>query len=436
MHLQERRRTRLFMRVDDYGRYVSCLVFLPRDRYTTSVRQRMEEILRAAFHAATVDYSARVSESVLARLHFVVRLAAGAQLPDVDRDDLERKLVEATRSWDEDLGDALRGDPGEEEAARLLRVWGRGFPEAYKEDFPARVAVADLRRIEALDAGSVAPLLMNLYAPAGAAAGERRFKLYRRSPLSLTDVLPYLGDLGAEVVDERPYEIRRADGESVWVYDFGLRYTARGQHPERLRELFSDAFAAAWSGRAESGGFARLVLQGELKWRQVVVLRAYAKYLRQTGTTFSQDYIERALRANVELARLLVRLFEARFDPDVTLDADSRRELTDALLEEIRAALDAVVSLDHDRILRSFLTLVQATVRTNAFHRGDAGIKNPTLSLKLDPGAVPARPQPRPLHEIFVYSPLVEGVHLRFGDVARGGLRWSDRQGGFPTGVR
>jgi glutamate dehydrogenase len=435
MHLQERRRTRLFMRVDDYGRYVSCLVFLPRDRYTTSVRLRMEEILRAAFHATTVDYSARVSESVLARLHFVVRLAAGAQLPDVDRDDLERRLVEATRSWDEDLADALRADLGEEEASRLLREWGRGFPEAYKEDFPARVAVADLRRIEALDGGSLPPLGMNLYEPVGAAEDERRFKLYRRAPLSLTDVLPYLGDLGAAVVDERPYEIRRGDDESAWVYDFGLRYTARGQHPERLRELFSDAFAAAWSGRAESDGFARLVLQGELNWRQVVVLRAYAKYLRQTGTTFSQDYIERALRANVELARLLVRLFEARFDPDVTLDADSRRELTDALLEEIRAALDAVVSLDHDRILRSFLTLVQATVRTNAFQRGEDGGAKPYLSFKLDPRAVPELPQPRPLHEIFVYSPRVEGVHLRFGDVARGGLRWSDRQEDFRTEV-
>ncbi len=158
MHLQERRRTRLFMRVDDYGRYVSCLVFLPRDRYTTSVRLRMEEILRATFHATTVDYSTRVSESVLARLHFVVRLPAGAHLPDVDRDDLERRLVEATRTWDEDLADALRSDTGEEEAARLLRVWGRGFPEAYKEDFPARVAVADLRRIEALEAGGAPSL--------------------------------------------------------------------------------------------------------------------------------------------------------------------------------------------------------------------------------------------------------------------------------------
>jgi glutamate dehydrogenase len=440
MHLQERRRTRLFMRVDDYGRYVSCLVFLPRDRYTTSVRLRMEAILREAFDAGTVDYSARVSESVLARLHFVVRLPAGARLPEVDRDELEAQLVEATRSWDEDLGDALRAELGEEEAARLQRAWGHGFPEAYKEDFPARVAVADLRRVEDLAASDVLGLGMNLYEPVGAAEGERRFKLYRLAPLSLTDVLPYLSNLGAEVVDERPYELHRADGTRAWIYDFGLRYTARGEHPERMRELFSEAFAAAWSRRAESDGFDRLVLLGELGWRQVVVLRAYAKYLRQVGSTFSQDYIERSLRANVEIARLLVRLFEARFDPDVTGAGPGeagagRQELSDALVEEIRTALDAVASLDHDRILRSFLTLVQATVRTNAFQRDDDGGPKPYLSFKLDPRAVPDLPQPRPLHEIFVYSPRVEGVHLRFGDVARGGLRWSDRQEDFRTEV-
>ncbi len=368
----------------------------------------------------------------------------------MDRDDLEAELVEATRSWDEDLGDALRSELGEEEAARLLRCWGNGFPEAYKEDFPARVAVADLRRVEDL-AGSAAAsadrsraedLGMNLYEPVGAAEGERRFKLYRLAPLSLTDVLPYLSNLGAEVVDERPYELHRTDGTSVWIYDFGLRYHARGEHPERMRELFSEAFAAAWSRRAESDGFDRLVLLGELSWRQVVVLRAYAKYLRQVGTTFSKDYIERALRANVEIARLLVRLFEARFDPDVTVASTApgdggagRQELTDALLEEIRAALDAVASLDHDRILRSFLTLVKATVRTNAFQRDEAGGPKPYLSFKLDPRGVPDLPQPRPLHEIFVYSPRVEGVHLRFGDVARGGLRWSDRQEDFRTEI-
>src|SRR3954447_2121617 len=229
MHLQERRRTLLFMRVDDYGRYVSCLVFLPRDPYTPSVRRRMEAILRETFEASNVDYSARVSESVLARLHFVVRLASGARLPDVDRDELEARLVEATRSWDEDLADALSSDLGEEEAARLLRSWGRGFPEAYKEDFPGRVAVADLRRLEDLDAAAGpgaslgARLGMNLYEPVGAGPTEPRFKLYRLGPLSLSEVLPSLGNAGVGVVDERPYGLRAAEVARAWIYDFGLR---------------------------------------------------------------------------------------------------------------------------------------------------------------------------------------------------------------------
>jgi glutamate dehydrogenase len=451
MHLQERRRTRLFLRTDEYGRFVSCLVFLPRDRYTTQVRLKMEDILRSAFKGSHVDYSTRVSESVLARLHFIVRVEPGTPLTYVDPDELEARLVEATRSWDEDLGDALRAEVGEEESARLRRVWGRGFPEAYKEDFPARVAVADLRRVETLlpdDAGAgsgrgrtaAEALGMNLYEPVGAAPGERRFKLYRLAPLSLTAVLPYLAHLGVEVVDERPYELARADGLIAHVYDFGLRYPAAAELPERAREQFSEAFAAAWSGQAESDGFDRLVLRAGLTWRQVVVLRAYAKYLRQTRSRFSQEYVEQCLSANVAMARLLVRLFEARMDPD--LPQTGRLELTDALVEEIRAGLDAVASLDHDRILRAFLGLIRATLRTNFFQTEQVpgaapGVTRPKsyVSFKLDPQAVPDLPQPRPAFEIFVYSPRMEGVHLRFGKVARGGLRWSDRREDFRTEI-
>lgn len=434
MHLQERRRTRLFMRADEYGRYVSCLVFLPRDRYTTAVRLRMESILRTAFQGSHVDYTTRVSESVLARLHFVVRVDPGTPLPYVNPDELEARLVDATRSWDEDLLDALQADLGEEEAARLAKVWGRGFPEAYKEDFPPRVAVADLRRVEELDPAADDAIGMNLYEPVGAIAGQRRFKLYRHAPLSLTAVLPYLAHLGVEVVDERPYELVRTGGGTAHIYDFGLRYAATPEQPERARELFSDAFAAAWSGRAESDSLARLVLRGGLNWRQVVVLRAYMKYLRQTGTTFSQHYIEDCLVANVGLSRLLVQLFEVRLDPSRSPQA--RQELGDVLVEQIRAGLDGVASLDHDRILQSFLGLITATQRTNFFSAvPDTNQPRGYVSFKLDPKGVPELPAPRPAFEIFVYSPRVEGVHLRFGKVARGGLRWSDRREDFRTEV-
>jgi len=466
MHLQERRRTRLFMRTDSYGRYVSCLVYLPRDRYTTTVRLRMAAILREAFEGVSVDYTARVSESVLARLHFVVRVAAGGRIPDVDHDELEARLVEAARSWDEDLAEALRAEAGEEEAARLLRTWGHGFPESYKEDYPARVAVADLRRIEELDAADPEAIGMNLYEPVGAGGGVHRFKLYRTAPLTLTQVLPYLSNLGVEVVDEWPHLVRRSDGRCVYVYDFGLRYAPPPDRPDLARDAFCEAFAAAWSGRSESDGFDRLVLLAGLHWRQVVVLRACAKYLRQAGTTFSQEYLEQCLRANVGITRRLVRLFEARFDPHLTaqdapspsgsstsgsspsgpsasgpapapvpLGADGRHELTSRIVADIRGELDRVASLDQDRILRAYLGLILATTRTNAFQRAQDGGPKPYVSFKFDPALVVDLPAPRPAYEIFVYSPRVEGVHLRFGKVARGGLRWSDRREDFRTEI-
>jgi glutamate dehydrogenase len=447
LHLQERRRTRLFLRRDDYGRFMSCLVYLPRDRYTTSMRLRMAELLREAFDGESVDYTTRVSESVLARLHFVVRVPQGAAIPDVDPQALEERLVAATRTWDEDFADSLRADVGEEEAARLIAVYGGGFPEAFKEDFPARVAVADLRHVVAVTEGPADEAdepRMNLYHEPGRPADERRFKFYRRDPLSLTRVLPVFSHLGVEVVDERPYELELADGNQVHVYDFGLRYAGAAtgdgwsrDHAERTRSTFQDAFAAVWSGRAESDGFNGLVLGAGLDWRQVSVLRAYAKYLRQAGLTFSQEYVESCLLANVGIARLLVRLFEARFDPDHLggPDDDARRETCEALAEEITGALDDVASLDHDRILRALLGVVRATLRTSYFQVDAAGRPRSYLAFKLDPHAVPDLPEPRPAFEMWVYSPRVEGVHLRFGAVARGGLRWSDRREDFRTEV-
>jgi glutamate dehydrogenase len=438
LHLQERRRTRLFMRTDPYGRYVSCLVYLPRDRYTTTVRLRMEAILREAFSGVACDYTARVSESVLARLHFVVRVSPGTTVDAVDHDELEAKLIEAARSWDEDLAEALRSEVGEEEAARLQRAWGHGFPEAYKEDYSARIAVNDLRRVEELDPQDPDAIGMTLYEAVASAGEMRRFKLYRLAPLSLSAVLPFLTNLGVEVVDEWPHQLRRSDGALAYIYDFGLLYPGELTAPDRARDAFCEAFAAAWRGQTESDGLDRLVLTAGLNWRQVVVLRAYAKYLRQIGTAFSNDYIEQCLRANVGMTRRLVRLFEVRFDPDLEQD---RHELTGRLVTDVRAELDRVASLDHDRILRAFLGLVLATLRTNHFQVADdapdgevVGGK-PYLSFKFDPKLVPDLPAPRPAYEIFVYSPRVEGVHLRFGKVARGGLRWSDRREDFRTEI-
>jgi len=429
LHLQERRQTRLFLRKDVYGRFMSCLVYLPRDRYTTDVRLEMEQILRDVFHGNSVDYTARVSESVLARLHFVVRVARNETVPDVDEADLEQRLVDATRSWADDFVDALVDQCGEEEATRLLKVYEEAFPEAYKEDFPARTAVADLKQLDALAEHTTA---LNLYLPLGAAPGERRFKIYRAgAPVSLSQVLPVLQRMGVEVVDERPYEIARAGADSLWIYDFGLRYDGPPDSGD-VKPRFQEAFSAAWAGEAESDGFNTLVLRAGLSWRQAMVLRAYAKYLRQAGSTFSQEYLEQCLSAYVPITRLLVRLFEASLDPSVP---GEREELTSALVEEIEGALDSVGSLDQDRILRSYLALIRATLRTNYFQPAADGRPKSYVSFKLDSQRVPDLPAPRPKYEIWVYSPKVEGVHLRFGAVARGGLRWSDRREDFRTEI-
>ncbi|MCN9244740.1 NAD-glutamate dehydrogenase [Streptomyces sp. RY43-2] len=440
LYLQERRRLRLYLRQDEYGRYYSALVYLPRDRYTTAVRLRIIDILKEELGGISVDFTAWNTESILSRLHFVVRVPQGTELPqlsDGDRERIEARLVEAARSWADSFSEALTAELGEERAAELLRRYAGAFTEGYKADHSPRAAVADLVHLEQLTGGEEGKdFALSLYEPVGAGPGERRFKIYRKGEaVSLSAVLPVLNRLGVEVVDERPYELRRVDRTTAWIYDFGLRLpkslTGNGDLGADARERFQDAFAATWTGQAENDGFNALVLGAGLTWRQAMVLRAYAKYLRQAGSTFSQDYMEATLRTNVHTTRLLVSLFEARMAPE---RQRAGVELTDALLEELDAALDQVASLDEDRILRSFLTVIKATLRTNFFQEKQ-GKPHDYVSMKFDPQAIPDLPAPRPAYEIWVYSPRVEGVHLRFGKVARGGLRWSDRREDFRTEI-
>ncbi|MDT0322280.1 NAD-glutamate dehydrogenase [Streptomyces millisiae] len=438
LHLQERRRLRLFLRQEEYGRYYSALVYLPRDRYTTSVRLRLTDILVEELGGSNVDFTAWNTESVLSRLHFVIRVPAGTELPELTDADVERieaRLAEASRSWADGFTDALLAECGEERAAELGRRYASAFPEGYKADFPPRAAVADLQYVVSLEPGRGRDFALSLYEPVDAAPGERRFKIYRiGEPVSLSAVLPVLQCLGVEVVDERPYELRVGDGSTAWIYDFGIRI------PEALaaglgadaRERFQDAFAAAWTGAAENDGFNALVLSAGLTWREAMVLRAYAKYLWQAGARFTQERMEVTLQRNVHTTRLLVNLFEARHAPQ---RQSAGRELTDGLLEELDGALEQVVNLDEDRILRAFLNVIKATLRVNYFQSDQDGKPHGYLSLKLDPKGIPDLPEPRPAFEIWVYSPRVEGVHLRFGKVARGGLRWSDRREDFRTEI-
>lgn len=433
MQARERRAVRLFIRRDTYARYLSVLVYLPRDRYNTNVRHKFVEILteqigKGRIGPDSVEFNVSINESTTARVHFVVHLPKGELIPDdIDTADLERRLVEASRSWQEDFLQAVIAEYGEEVGALLGRRYLDAFPEAYKEDFTPRTAAVDLGRIEGIrgDEGRD----QSLYAEVDAADGEARLKMFRvGEPLSLSGVLPMLASMGVEVVDERPYGLTGLD-RVTHIYDFGLRY---GEAlPDHARELFAASMRAMWDGHTEVDGFNRLVLRAQLTWRQAMLLRAYAKYMKQGNSPFAVDSIEQALVDNVDLAQLLVALFEVRFDPAAEQDRAGREE---ALVDKIRTALDDVVSLDHDRILRSYLTHIRSTLRTNYFQTDD-GVPKPYLSLKLEPSAIPDLPEPRPRFEIFVYSPRVEGVHLRFGAVARGGLRWSDRRDDFRTEI-
>jgi glutamate dehydrogenase len=443
LRLEERRRVRLFLWNERYERFVSALVYVPRDRYNTVTRTRIEAVLRHAFPGSTLDFAVLLSESVLARLHFVIRVPDG-QIPPYDRHELEAKLAEATRSWTDELHGLLISQHGEEAGNRLSARYAEAFPAAYREDQPARSAVYDVQRMEDLAAGATqAQNVMSLYRPLEVPPGFLRLKLFSRErPLPLSEVVPMLEDMGVEVVEERPYEIRPVGLAPVWLHDFGLQYTPRapdGQPVEaevdlgRVRELFQEAFSRILRGEAESDGLNALVLRAELRWREIVLLRACCKYLRQTRMTFSQDYMEEALCGNPAIARQLVELFAARFDP-ARQGPDTALEVK-ALRERVSEAIDQVASLDIDRILRGFLALLEAMTRTNYFQVQTDGSPKPYLSFKLDPERVPYLPLPRPMFEVFVYSPRTEAVHLRGGRVARGGIRWSDRREDFRTEI-
>jgi len=433
LHLQERQKIRLFLRKDAFARFVSCLIYVPRERYNTMLRRRFQDILLSTLGGTEVEFQAQVSESVLARIQFIVRTPHGIP-DDVDPAELEARLVEAARSWGDVLRDALIDAFGEEEGNRLYRAYGDALPVAYRDDMPARAAVPDVARLDALAQGRT-DLAMSFYRALEQEQDMLRFKLARGGGgIALSDVLPVLENMGLRVIQEKPYEVETARGEIFWLHDFGLQpVEVEDLDPDRVRDDFEEAFARIWRGEVENDGFNRLVLCAGLNWRQITVLRAYCKYLLQIGIPFSQAYMERTLAGNAGLAGQLAAMFEARFDPTTP---EGRAERLKAMEARFRADLDGVANLDEDRILRRYLRLILATLRTNHFQPGKDGAPHkPYLSLKIDPASVPEMPLPRPAYEIFVYAPRMEGVHLRGGKVARGGIRWSDRREDFRTEV-
>ncbi len=474
LQLQERQRIRLFVRPDTYGRFFSCLIYVARERYDTDIRKRMQAVLLKVFGGTRVEFHVRLSESVLAQVHFIVYTPTGTCL-DCDIKDIENKLIEVTREWQDVLHEALLEHNGEELGTRLFRRYEDAFPVAYREDFSARYAVYDIDKIETL----IAPLSslpspplggkslsqgevfepgigMSLYRPIEAPDNSLRFKLfYPQSHIPLSQVLPMLENMGVKVISERAYEVRTLGNPPVWIQDFELLHHEKSLDIGQIKEVFQKLFERVWRGDIENDGFNRLVLRAQLTWREIVVFRAYWKYLRQTGGSFSQEYVEQALVNNPTIVQALLALFYARCNPTPAKTAN-----VDAIVQGIENSLDSVASLDEDRILRRFFGVILATLRTNYFqaeknsskngvngisselHRSHVFSENgvflsnkPYLSFKFDPTKVADLPEPRPMFEIFVYSPRVEGVHLRGGKVARGGIRWSDRVEDFRTEI-
>lgn len=434
IELGSRRRALLFLRADRLGHFVSCLVYLPRDRYTTAVRLAMQDILTREFGGASIDYTAKVSESQWAVVHFTVRLPDEPQPPPIDTSESNRArvqdlLTEATRTW----ADRLLGSAPGSTVAAVAEHYAEALPEEFKKAVTPAEAITDIGLVE-----SLSPNTVRLQLEPGGTDREAFLTWYLGGcSASLSRLLPMLQSMGVEVLEERPFLVARPDGLEVWIYQFTVRLedtvpAISEENWDQTAQRFTDAVTAIWQGRAEVDQFNELVLRAGLNWEQVAVLRAYGKYLRQAGFPYSQSHIEAVLNANAGTAGSLVALFEAIFDPDSSANGRDAKGAALAVASDI----DALTSLDTDRVLRAFASMIEATLRTNYFvtDPGSARARN-ALALKLNPELIDELPLPRPKFEIFVYSPRVEGVHLRFGLVARGGLRWSDRREDFRTEV-
>jgi len=437
LSLQERQRTALFVRVDRFERFVSCMLFVPRDTFDTALRLKLQSQLASAYGGRVASFTVLLGDSPLARLHIIIETVPG-EIPDVDVAALERRLAETARDWSDRLVDALVERHGEDEGLRLARLYARAFSVSYRDKFTPMQAVGDIDNIEKVIAtGEPAP---DLHRPPGVDSPEvLHFKLFAQGdPLPLSDVLPRLENFGLRVISENgPHWIERSDSDRpVVMHDFDLRLPAGATVDlAKVRDKVHQAALALWHRTIEDDRLNSLVLLSGLTAREVSILRAYAKYLRQLGIPFAQDYVEQTLVRNSAIAGDIVRLFLARFDPARAPDPTAQTSATADLEQAVVRALDGVSNLDEDRIIRRFLNLVMATVRTNYFQCAADGGPKDRLSFKFDAHRVEEMPAPRPYREIFVYSPRVKGVHLRFGPVARGGLRWSDRRDDFRTEI-
>jgi len=435
LNIQERRQTRVYLRKDTYSKFLSCIAYTPRDVYNTELRQKMEDILTQEFNPLDIEFNTYFSESVLARTHFIVRLNPDADL-NYDEAVVASKIRQVVRSWTDDLHAALVEQVGEERGNVLYHTYRSAFPAGYREDFSARTAVADIQYMDALRKAPDGDLEMSFYRELEGDPNELRFKLFNSETiLPLSDVIPVLENFGLRVLGEHPYEIICNDGKKVWIHNFSLRYTLSDSiNIADVKKVFQEAFRAIWDGRAENDSFNRLVLGARLGWKDIALLRAYARYMKQIRFGISESYIADTLSRYIPVSAQIVSLFHARFglsEQGVTERQTAFDDIESGLLE----ALDDVEQLNEDRTIRRYIELIKATLRTNYFQPDEHGDVKSYLSFKIKPSEITDIPLPRPMYEIFVYSPRIEGVHLRGGKVARGGLRWSDRVDDFRTEV-
>ncbi|MQT13019.1 NAD-glutamate dehydrogenase [Segnochrobactrum spirostomi] len=435
LELGERPRIRVLARRDEFDRFVSVLVYVPRERYTTSNGRRIGALLAARFEGEVASSSLDFPEGPLARLLFTIG-RTGGDTPNPPREELETAVASIVRTWEDELRRVAAARLSSTKANALIDRFGGAFSGAYRETYGAELALNDLMLIERLNPERRAAI--DFLRRPGDPASRVSLRLFQiGAPVALSERVPILEAMGLRVINERTFRIgaeAAAEGTVVYLHDMTLeRLDGAPLETGLLADPLEALFMAVWSGRAESDGFNALLIAAGIAWRDIAMVRALSRYLRQIRIPYSQDYMWGALLRSPTIARSLVDLFHTRFRPDL---ADADRATTAAgHVAAIETALDAVTSLDDDRILRRFLNVVQAIVRTNFFTLEADGAPPLTFSFKIDSHAVDDLPAPRPFREIWVYSPRVEGIHLRFGKVARGGLRWSDRPQDFRTEV-
>lgn len=429
VQLQNRQRLTLFIREDRFERFFSCLVYIPRERYDSALRNKIQDILEKTLHGTVSNWQTQFGELAFARIHYILNLHKG--VPAYDLKSLEDKLVEASLTWGDHLNQALVNVFGEEKGAALFEKYGKGFSGGYQERFTPHEAITDIKEIE--KTLEQAHFQASLTKKKSRDARYARLKVYVTDhPISLSHILPILENMNFKVLTEIPFTINLSDNRKVWIHDFEVQ-TNEELHLEldHFREHFLEGLDLIWQEKLENDAFNRLIVSANLTWQECQLLRVYAKYLRQLQVTFSQTYMEETLANYPRICRLLIQLFTVKFDP---ASKEDREKAQADILEKIQTHLEDVSVLDEDRILNKFANSITSTLRTN-YYQLQNGKQKPYLSIKIDCMAIDEMPLPRPKYEIFVYSTHVEAIHLRGGDVARGGIRWSDRKEDFRTEV-